>query len=140
MIRLCARAEGQSMHVTATRRFARSMLSRSAPCACVSGSARQGRDRRGRARWTGGRGNGSGRDIQSAAAAARIVPISSGGGREAGTGGAARQGDAQMWIAPVLLPQYASNRGPARTREFSQMKHDTRPPFRSLRELSLIHI
>ena len=41
----------------ASRRFARSMLSRSAPCACVSGPARQGRDRRGRARRTGVRGD-----------------------------------------------------------------------------------
>ena len=73
MIRLCARAEG--------RRFARSMLSRSAPCACVSGPARQGRDRRGRARRTGVRGDGSGRDVQPDAAAARFAPISSGGGR-----------------------------------------------------------
>ena len=75
----------------ASRRFARSMLSRSAPCACVSGPARQGRDRRGRARMTGVRGDGSGRDIQPDAAAARIDPISSGGGREARTGGAARR-------------------------------------------------
>ena len=76
---------------SATRRFARSMLSRSAPCARVSGPARQGRDRRGRARRTGVRGDGSGRDVQPDAAAARIAPISSGGGREAGTGGAARR-------------------------------------------------
>ena len=67
-------------------------MSRSAPHARVSGPARQGRDRRGRARRTGVRGGGSGRDGQSDAAAVRIDSISSGGGRQAGTGGAARQG------------------------------------------------
>jgi len=59
-IRRTPSAIGQRWFPIATRRIARSMLSRSAPCACVSGPARQGRDRRGRARRTGVRATGSG--------------------------------------------------------------------------------